>query len=64
MMMNIPHKQHETPKVFPRNHGGSLLWNLAPMGYGALEAENFTKDFTSEVSVAAEKDKTVMMMYL
>jgi hypothetical protein len=34
------------------------------MGYGALEAENFTKDFTSEVSVAAEKDKTVMMMYL
>jgi len=27
------------------------------MGYGALEAENFTKDFTSEVSVPAEKDK-------
>jgi len=34
------------------------------LGTYALEADNFTKDFTSEASVPAEKDKTVMMMFL
>lgn len=35
---------------------------MAPMGHGALEAEDFTKDFISKASVPAEKDKTVTMM--
>lgn len=55
-------KPHETSKVFPRNNASWHLSNMAPMGYGALEAEDFTKDFISKASVPAEKDKTVTMM--